>query len=439
MEQNKISRQEYIDRRQKLMDAVGNDSIIIIPSGNLKVRNRDAEFAFRQDSDFLYLTGFNEPEAVAVLVPNREDGEYILFCREKDPKKEQWTGRIAGLEDAVENFDADEAICIKEIDEKLPVLMENRDKVYYSVGNNPDFDTQVISWVASLRSKIRKGIQAPHQFIVLDKLLHEQRLIKSPAEIQLMQDAADVSIIAHERAMKICKAGMMEYEIDAEYLHTFRKNGMEPAYTSIVGGGENACILHYIDNNAELHDGDLLLIDAGAENQGYASDITRTFPVSGTFSEAQRQLYQIVLDAQYAAIIEAQPGNDWNAPHKAAVQVIASGLIELGLLQGDLEEVIKEEKYKPFYMHKTGHWLGLDVHDVGDYKIDGEWRTLKPGMVLTVEPGIYVTPSDEIDKKWWNIGIRIEDDVLITENGNKVFTESLVKEIDEIEALMQAT
>jgi len=439
MQQNKISRQEYIDRRQKLMDIVGNDSIIIIPSGNLKVRNRDAEFAFRQDSDFLYLTGFNEPEAVVVLVPNRKEGEYIIFCREKDPTTEQWTGRMAGLEGVVENFDAEEAISIKEIDEKLPALMENRDKVYYSVGNNPDFDTRVISWVASLRSKVRKGIQAPHQFIVLDKLLHELRLIKSPAEIQLMQDAADVSIIAHERAMKTCKAGLIEYEIDAEYLHTFRKNGMEPAYTSIVGGGENACILHYIDNNAELHDGDLLLIDAGAENQGYASDITRTFPVSGTFSEAQRQLYQIVLDAQYAAIIEAQPGNDWNAPHKAAVQVIASGLIELGLLQGDLQEVIKEEKYKPFYMHKTGHWLGLDVHDVGDYKIDGEWRTLKPGMVLTVEPGIYVTPSDEIDKKWWNIGIRIEDDVLITENANKVLTESLVKEIDEIEALMQST
>jgi len=434
----KISRQEYIDRRKQLMDSVGNDSIIIVPSADLKVRNRDAEFAFRQDSDFLYLTGFNEPKSVAVLVPGREESEYIFFCREKNPKTEQWTGRMSGLKGAVDDYDAEDAFPIDDIDEILPGLMENRNKVYYSVGSNPEFDSQVIEWVNSLRVKARNGIQAPHQFMSLDKLLHEMRLFKSPTEIQLMREAAAVSISAHELAMKTCKTGLMEYEIDAEYLHTFRKNGMEPAYTSIVGGGENGCILHYIDNNAQLQDGDLLLIDAGAENQGYASDITRSFPVNGIFNDAQRQLYQVVLDAQYAAITEAQPGNNWDSPHKAAVQVIVAGLLELGLLEGDPDEIIKEEKYKPYYMHKTGHWLGLDVHDVGEYKIEGKWRILEPGMVLTVEPGIYVSPSEEIDKKWWNIGIRIEDDVLITETGNEVLTTALVKEIDDIEALMQS-
>ncbi len=436
-EKIQISPQEYKQRRDKLMDLIGNDAIAIIASADLKVRNRDAEFSFRQDSDFLYLTGFNEPKAVAVLVPEREESEYILFCREKDPKKEQWTGRIAGLEGARKDFAADDAFPIEDIDEILPGLMENRKKVYYSIGNNPEFDLQVIAWVNSLRAKVRNGIQAPHEFISLDIFLHEMRLFKSATEIKLMQEAARVSIEAHEHAMKICKPGLMEYEIDAEYAYIFRKRGMEAAYTSIVASGENACILHYIDNNARLQDGDLLLIDAGAENQAYASDITRTFPVNGQFSEAQRLLYQIVLDAQYAAITEAQAGNSWDKPHQAAVKVIVAGLLELGLLQGEPQEIIKEEEYKPFYMHKTGHWLGLDVHDVGNYKLDNEWRTLEAGMVITVEPGIYILPDKKIDKKWWNIGIRIEDNVLITQNGNKVLTEALVKEIDEIEALMQ--
>lgn len=436
---SEILQAEYKNRRSKLMDLVGNNSIIIMPSANLKVRNRDAEFAFRQDSDFLYISGFNEPESVIVLAPGRAEGEFILFCRDKDPKTEQWTGRMAGLKGAVEEFSVDDAFSIKDIDEILPGLMENKQRVVFSVGNNSEFDKQVISWASSLRAKVRHGIQAPQEFVSLNVYLHEMRLIKSPKEQELMQAAANVSIDAHKQAMQVCKPGLMEYEIDAEYLYSFRKNGMEPAYTSIVGGGENACILHYIENNKQLQDGDLLLIDAGAENQGYASDITRTFPVNGRFTTEQRQLYQIVLDAQYAAIKELQPGNSWNEPDKAAVQVIASGLLELGLLQGDLGEIIDKEKYKPFYMHKTGHWLGLDVHDVGDYKVDSEWRTLQPGMVLTVEPGIYVSPSDDVDKKWWNIGIRIEDDVLITENGNKVLTQALVKEVSDIEALMESS
>jgi len=433
---NKISPKEFAKRRKNLMDQIGDDAIAIIASSELKIRNRDAEFIFRQDSDFLYLTGFNEPDSVAVLVPGREESEYILFCREKDPKTEQWTGRMAGLEGAIDTFGADDAFPFDDIDDILPSIMENRNKVYYSVGNNQDFDTQVISWVNSLRAKVRSGIQAPHEFVSLDVFLHEMRLFKSPAEQQLMRDAAAVSVKSHQRAMAATKSGMMEYEIDAEYMYEFRKAGMVPAYTTIVGGGENACILHYIDNNQKLNGDDLLLIDAGAENQGYASDITRTFPVGGKFSNEQRILYQIVLDAQYAAIEQAKPGNTWIDPHNAAVRVITEGLVENGLLEGDIEALIAENKHSQFYMHKTGHWLGLDVHDVGDYKISEEWRELEPGMTLTVEPGIYVSPSDDVDKKWWNIGIRIEDDVLITETGNEVITGALIKEIDDIEAHM---
>ncbi len=431
-----ISAKEFAKRRRTLMDQIGNNAIAIIPSADLKIRNRDAEFVFRQDSDFLYLTGFNEPNAVAVLVPGREESEYILFCREKDPKTELWTGRMAGLEGVVSDFGADDAFPIDDIDDILPGLMENRSKVYYSVGNNQEFDNQVISWVNTLRAKVRNGVQAPHEFVSLDVFLHEMRLFKSKAEQKLMREAAKVAVRAHQRAMKMCRPGMMEYEIDAEYLHEFRKAGMVPAYTTIVGGGENACILHYIDNNQELKAGDLLLIDAGAENQGYASDITRTFPVDGKFSNEQRILYQIVLDAQTAAIEVAKPGNRWIDPHNAAVRVITAGLLENGLLVGDLEGLISENKYPPFYMHKTGHWLGLDVHDVGEYKVSDQWRELEPGMTLTVEPGIYVSPSKNVHKKWWNTGIRIEDDVLITETGNEVLTGELLKEVDDIEAYM---
>ena len=433
---SKITAKEFAQRRKNLMDQIGNNAIAIIPSADIKIRNRDAEFAFRQDSDFLYLTGFNEPKAVAVLVPGREESEYILFCREKDPKTEQWTGRMAGLEGATDLYNADDAFPIDDIDEILPGLMENRSKVFYSVGNNADFDKQVISWVNSLRAKVRNGVQAPHEFISLDVFLHEMRLFKSPQEQQLMRDAATVSVKAHERAMKICKPGMMEYEIEAEYLHEFKKAGMEVAYTPIVGGGEWGCILHYIENNDVLKDNELLLIDAGAENQGYASDITRTFPTNGIFTEPQRQLYQVVLDSQYAALEQCKPGNRWIDPHDAAVKVITTGLIALGLLEGDVDELIADNKYFPFYMHKTGHWLGLDVHDVGDYKIDDEWRELEAGMTLTVEPGLYISPSDDVDEKWWNIGIRIEDDVLITKDGHEVLTKNLIKEVDDIEAWM---
>lgn len=427
---------EFKARRKILMDLIGNDSIAIVPSSHIQIRNRDAEHPFRQDSDFLYLTGFYEPDSLAVFVPGREESEYIIFCREKDTKTEQWTGRMQGIDGVIENFNADDAFPLDVMDEIVPSLMENRSKVYYSVGNNPDFDKQVISWVNSLRTKVRSGLQAPHEFISLNLFLHELRLFKSHREIDVMREAAEVSVRAHERAMKACKPNMMEYEIDAEYQYEFRKSGMVPAYTTIVGGGENSCILHYIDNNQELKDGDLLLIDAGAENQGYASDISRSFPVNGTFSEAQRQLYQIVLDAQYAAIEAAVPGNTWIDPHNEAVRVITTGLVELGILDGNIDKLIEDGKYTQFYMHKTGHWLGLDVHDVGEYKKDDEWRKLETGMVLTIEPGLYISPDANVDEKWWNIGIRIEDDILITEHGNEVLTQALIKEIDDIEAMM---
>lgn len=428
--------EEFADRREQLMNMVGPDGIVIVPSASLLIRNRDAEFPFRQDSDFQYLTNFNEPEAVAVLVPEREEGQFILFCREKDPLTERWTGRMAGLEGARELYQADDAFPIEDIDDIVPGLMDRRQTVHYSMGVNTEFDNQVMAWVNSLKAKIRNGVHPPHEFVSLDLLLHDMRLYKTKAEITVMKHAAKTSVRAHERAMKICEPGLNEGQLDAEFMHAFRWDGMVPAYTTIVGGGENACVLHYIENNKPLCDGDLVLIDAGAEYECYASDITRTFPVNGVFSDTQRQIYQLVLDAQYAAIEAAKPGNTWDDPHAAAVKVIAQGLINLGLLEGELDTVIEEGQYRDFFMHKTGHWLGMDVHDVGDYKIDDQWRVLEQGMILTVEPGIYISPDPKIDEKWWNIGVRIEDDVLITRNGNEVLTAALVKEVADVEALM---
>ncbi len=431
-----LSAEEFANRRRQLMDMVGPEGIVIVPSATLLIRNRDAEHPFRQDSDFQYLTNFNEPEAVAVLIPEREEGEFILFCREKDPKTERWTGRMAGLEGAQTDYQADDSFPIEDIDDILPGLMDRRETVHYSMGVNPAFDQQVMSWVNAMKAKVRSGAHPPHEFVSLDLLLHDMRLYKTAAEIKMMKHAAQTAVRSHERAMKICEPDLNEGQLDAEFLHEFKWNGMVPAYTTIVGGGENACVLHYIENNQPLVDGDLVLIDAGAEYGCYASDITRTFPVNGKFSESQRLIYQIVLDAQYAAINAAQPGNNWNAPHEAAVKVISQGLLDLGILKGTLEGVIEEEAYKEFFMHKTGHWLGMDVHDVGDYKIDDEWRVLEQGMVLTVEPGIYISPNPDVDKKWWNIGVRIEDDVLIKRKGNEVLTGSLIKEVADIEALM---
>jgi Xaa-Pro aminopeptidase len=419
------------------MRMMGADTIAILPTNPEQLRNRDVDFPFRPDSDFYYLTGFPEPQAVAVLAPGRPHGEYLLFCRERDPEMETWNGRRAGPEGAVSQYGADDAFPIGDIDDILPGLLESRERVFYTMGAVPAFDNRVIGWVNAIRSQSRAGKHAPDEFISLAHFVHDMRLYKSRAEIKAMRQAADISARAHRRAMEICRPGMMEYELEAEFLHEFRKHGGEPAYPAIVGGGENACILHYTENDAPLADGDLVLIDAGTEHDYYASDITRCFPVNGRFSTAQRAIYELVLDAQLAAVEEVKPGNGWNAPHEAAVKVLTRGLVKLGLLKGRPATLIKDQAYRQFYMHRTGHWLGMDVHDVGDYKVGEEWRVLEPGMVLTVEPGLYIAAGSKgVARKWQNIGVRIEDDVLVTRDGNDVLSKNVPKAVEEIEVLM---
>jgi Xaa-Pro aminopeptidase len=429
---------EFKQRRKQLARRIKKKSVALIASASASVRNRDVEYPYRQDSDFHYLTGFDEPEAVAVFAPGRKQGEYILFCREFDREKAIWTGRHAGLEGARNAFGADEAFPIDELDKVLPGLLENRERVYFPIGHDPKIDRQVFSAVNNVRAKVRTGVRAPFEFVSLEHLLHEQRLIKTSHEIQLMQKAAEVSVRAHKRAMSVCKPGKYEYEIEAELLYEFTRHGMRaPAYPCIVAGGHNACVLHYTENKDVLKDGDLLLIDAGAEYENYAADITRTFPINGRFSESQRLLYDLVLEAQLDAIEQVRAGNRWNAPHDAAVHTLTKGLVKLGLLEGRVSKLIKDEAYKKFYMHRTGHWLGMDVHDVGEYRSDGEWRSLEPGMVLTVEPGLYVAPDcHDVDPKWRGIGIRIEDDVLVTKDGCEILTAGLPKTVAEIEAFM---
>jgi len=435
-----ISKKEYARRRKHVMEMMGKGSIAIIPTSPIRIRNRDVEYSFRPDSDFYYLTGFAEPDAVAVLIPGRKHAEYILFCNERDPEMEIWNGPRAGQDGAVSDFQADDSFPITDIDDILPGLLENNDRVYYNMGCHPDFDQRVIGWINSIRNKSRSGVHTPGEVISLENILHEMRLFKSAAEIRVMRKAAKISVKGHQRAMQLCKPNMMEYQIEAELLSTFMHHGSRsPAYSSIVGGGANGCVLHYVMNNEKLFDGELLLIDAGAELDHYASDITRTFPVNGKFSPAQRAIYDVVLAAQQAAIEQVKPGNHWNDPHEAAVKEIVRGLIDVGILKGTLRTNLKNEAYKRFYMHRTGHWLGMDVHDVGEYKVGDEWRVLEPGMVMTVEPGIYIPEKSKgIAKKWWNIGIRIEDDVLVTRDGYDVLTRDLVSDADDIEALMAA-
>ncbi len=433
-----MTQKEFQRRRRQLMELMGEDSVAILPAAPVRYRNRDVEYPYRQDSDFYYLTGFPEPEAVMVLVPGREHGEYILFCREKDEKMEIWNGYRAGQEGAVAEYGADDSFPIDDIDDILPGLLEDKTRVFYTMGAHPDFDSRVIGWVNRLRKLARAGVHTPGEFISLDHHLHEMRLFKSSAEIKAMRRAAEISVQAHIRAMQACKPGLKEYQIAAELTHTFLYEGAAgPAYESIVGGGANACVLHYVTNRDTLRKGDLLLIDAGAEYDYYAADISRTFPVSGRFSRAQRSLYDLVLEAQHAAIEAVKPGNHWNDPHDAAVQVLTSGMVQLGLLKGSVKKLIEKEKYRQFYMHRTGHWLGMDVHDVGDYKVDDEWRMLEPGMTLTIEPGLYVAGGNaKVPKKWWNTGIRIEDDVLVTKDGCEVLTDAAPKEPKDIEAVM---
>jgi len=435
-----ISRAEFARRRRELMELMGKNSIAVLPSASEVVRSRDTHYPFRQDSDFHYLTGFPEPDSVLVLLPGREHGEYVIFCRERDPVMETWHGRREGQAGAKKNYGCNDAFPIDDIDEILPGLMEGRDRIYYEFGNHAEFDNRIMSWLKSLRALVKKGAQPPGELIDLSHFLHDMRLIKSKAEIKVMQQAADISVQAHQQAMKICRVGMNESRVESELRYQFANGGASgEAYSSIVAGGENACILHYVENNARLNDGELLLIDAGAEVEGYAADISRTFPVNGRFDELQRQVYLWVLKANVEAIKAAKPGVAWNAPHEVAVKILTEGLLAMGILTGDLDELVEAEAYKPFYMHKTGHWLGLDVHDVGDYLIEKEPRLLAEGMVLTVEPGLYLAPKIKgLDKKWWGIGVRIEDDVVITAKGNKVLSAGAIKEIEAIESFMNS-
>lgn len=435
-----IPRQEYSRRRKALMAQMVPNSIAVLPAAQVRTRNRDTEYPYRQDSDFQYLTGFPEPEAVAVLIPGRAHGEFVLFCRERDSERELWDGYRAGQEGALASYGADDAFPISDIDDILPGLIEGRERVYYAMGANPEFDRRLTGWINSIRSKARLGAQPPNEFEALDHLLHDLRLYKSAAELKVMREAAKISARAHVRAMQICRPGLHEYQLEAELIHEFMRSGSRaPAYSSIVAAGRNACILHYTENTSQIRDGDLVLIDAGCELDCYASDITRTFPASGRFSAEQRAIYQLVLDAQRAAFAVIAPGRHWNEAHEASVRVITAGLVELGLLQGEVDELVAAEAYRPFYMHRVGHWLGMDVHDVGEYRVGGEWRVLEPGMLMTVEPGIYIAhDNSDVARKWRGIGVRIEDDVLVTRKGCEILTGDVPREIDEIEALMAA-
>ncbi len=432
-----MNSKEFARRRKNLMHMVGSGGIAILPAAPIRTRSRDVEYRFRQDSDFYYLTGFAEPSAVAVLAPGRENGEYLMFCRERDAERERWDGRRMGRDGVMEHYGADDAFPIDDIDDILPGIMESCDRVYYTMGLYPDFDARIADWVNSLRSGGNRGVHTPQEFVALDHLLHDMRLFKSRAEISTMRKSAKVAVNAHTRAMQMVRPGLLEYQVEAEFIHEFRKHDARYSYSPIVATGANACTLHYVDNSAQLKDGELLLIDAGCELDYYASDITRTFPVSGKFSAEQRAVYEIVLEAQLAAIDKTRKGNHWNEPHDAAVKVITKGLRKIGLLKGTLPKLIKEGAYREFYMHRTGHWIGMDVHDVGDYKVGDEWRLLESGMVTTVEPGIYIAGSRKVPARWRNIGVRIEDDVAVTSNGPDVLTKGLVKEPDQIEALMQ--
>ncbi len=438
-ESDVVSPKEFAKRRRQLMRMIGKGGIAVLPASPARMRNRDSEYFYRQDSDFHYLTNFDEPDAVAVLVPGRPNGEFILFCRERDATREIWDGKRVGTDGAMADYDADDAFPISDIDEILPGIIEPCERVYYSIGAHPDFDRQLISWVTTLRERGSSVSHAPDEFFGLDHLLHDLRLYKSRAEITAMRRSAKAAAAAHRRAMGVCSPGLYEYELEAEYQHEFRRRGLHMSYVPIVGSGENACTLHYIENQRQIEDGDLVLIDIGCEYDHYASDVTRTFPANGRFTAEQRAIYEIVFAAHTAAIECIAPGRHWNDPHDAAVKVVTRGLRDIGLLKGRLPTLIRDGAYRQFFMHRTGHWLGLDVHDVGDYKVSGQWRLLEPGMTLTVEPGIYIASGNRnVPRRWRGIGVRIEDDVLVTKDGCDVLTRDLPRSADEIEAMVGA-
>lgn len=433
-----IKMSEYAKRRKELMQTVGANGIVILPAAPEVHRNGDAVYAYRQNSDFYYLTGFDEPEAVMVLAPKRKEGEFVLFNRVRDRDREIWDGPRAGQEGAVKDYQANQAFPIAQLMDLLPELLVGRETIHYTLGINREFDKIMMTCLNKVRAKIRGGFQAPTAFMDINPTIHEMRIFKSPAEIALMQKAVDITEEAHVAAMQKCRPGMYEYQLEAELMYAFQRNGARfPAYNPIVGAGKNTCILHYISNNQKIANGDMILIDAGAEYRNYAADITRTFPANGKFTGEQKAIYELVLESQLAAIKSVKPGATWTAAQAVIVKVITQGLVDLGILKGNVDSLIEKEAYFPFYMHRSGHWLGLDVHDAGRYRVGNKWRSLQPGMVFTVEPGIYISADiPGVHKRWHNIGVRIEDNVLVTAKGREVLSAKIPKTVKEIEALM---
>jgi len=426
----------YKNRRKRFMDSIGDD-VAIVPAAPERQRNSDVQYPYRPDSDFYYLTHFAEPQAIAVFAPGSDEGDYILFCRDRDPKTERWDGYRAGTEGAVETYHADAAYPISEIDTHMPSLLHGRDQIHCCIGRYAEFDSRIVRWLNRAKQKSkRSGLKSPIKIVDIAATIHEMRLYKEKEEIEVMQRAADISVQAHKRAMQMCRDGMNEYDIQAEIEYWFQTHHCQYAYPSIVASGANACVLHYMENSCDMHDGDLLLIDAGAELDCYASDITRTFPVGRTFSAQQALVYEVVLEAQRQAIEMAIPGNRYSDVNDTATRVLTEGLIELGIIDGPVSKALESKTYREYYMHRVGHWLGLDVHDVGDfYDRNEDSRLLKPSMVMTIEPGLYLSASEDLDEIWHDIGIRIEDDVLITEDGNRVLTADLPKTIAQIEEI----
>lgn len=437
-----IPKSEYRRRRKALMNLMAPNSVAVIPAATIRLRNRDTAYLFRQDSDFHYLTGFNEPDAVLVLAPEREHGEVILFCRERHPRSELYDGERLGPERVAQILGVDDGFPVADMDDILPGMLEGRDRIYLNLGDHPEFEGRLLGWVSGIRARESGGAETPGEFFALKHLLHEQRLTKSAAEIRVMREAARITCRGHVRAMQACRPGMTETQLEAELVYEFMRSGARTAaYPSIVGGGANACVLHYVDNAATLRKNDLVLIDAGCEYQHYAADLTRTLPVSGRFSRSQRAIYEVVLAANKAAIEASRAGALFMDPHQTALKIMIGGLLDLGLLEGDVDGVLETEAYRAFCPHNASHWLGMDVHDVGDYRVDGAWRPLEPGMVLTIEPGIYIPDREEtahLPEEFRGLGIRIEDDVLITAASPEVLTADAPKEVDDIEALMRA-
>ncbi len=430
-----LDKRHFARRRKRLLAQLGPSGIAILPAAAERLRNGDVHYPFRQDSDFLYLTGFNEPDAVLVLAPGHAEGAFILFVRPRDAAREQWDGRRAGVAGARKLYGADQAFPLDELDQRLPDLLAGREQLYAPLADGR-FAARLLDWLSAVRRRHRAGIKPPAGWLDLAPLVHEMRLFKDEDELHVLREACRVSALAHLRTMQALRPGMPEYALEAELLHTFRRHGGEPSFPSIVAAGANACILHYTENQDITRAGELVLVDAGCEWGGYCGDITRTLPVGGRFSKPARQLYAVVLAAQQAAIEAIRPGVSWDAPHQAAVRVLTEGLVELGLLKGKVDRLIEKETYKRFYMHRTGHWLGMDVHDVGAYKVDGAWRPLEPGMVMTVEPGLYIDGGRDVPKDFRNIGIRIEDDVLVTREGCEVLTAEAPKSIEALEEIV---